>query len=869
MAKIRFFYTFLLLLAVQLAVAQNGLQQYEYWLDNDYANREVAVGSSVPEILTIDISQLSFGLHYFNFRAKSVSGQWGALSRYMVYLSNSGSESTSMTDYEYWLDNDYANRKVMANTAVPEAITMDISRLSPGVHYFNFRAKTNGAQWGGLSRYMIYIQNRGASNHQVEKVEFWIDENSENRLSQEVENDSVVITMDLSDMELGVHTFNVQCQTASGEWTVPTSYEFTIGALPTVPTPVIIHEGNIVTITDGEGVDDDYPITYYYTQDGTQPTENSMRYEAPIEVTRNMIIRAVGVQYAHNRSAVAELNVDWFKVATPTFVQHGNMLTISCDTTRAAIYYTIGGGEEQVYTNPIRLVDASVVMAVGKVDGYYDSEEAIYQPRMVKSIMPTVSYNGRKVRLATDEEGAVLYYTLDGTSPADGLDRSAHAIEYGGEFNVENLCLLRAVAVVDTLNVSDVNDYSIDYLFNGETAYVSQGNLLAKAFEWCGGMDAIERLAVEGPLSNTDMELLKNAQSLAYLDLSKVTLTSNRMPDDAFNGAKLVSFVSPSGFSSTGGQLFANCPQLAAVVWNADVELNANTFDGVDNPNLLLYVNNATYAPLSVPNVVVNGVIDDIVLTDKDAGNNNFYCPQAFTANSISYTRNFRMQTEVGISRGWETITLPFTVQTITHERNGQLQPFMAAGNGKSFWLLQMSASGLEAATEIVANQPYVISMPNSVAYFDEYNLAGHVTFTANNVMIESTELNGVEGLGVVLMPAFQSVARSADVFAINRNAAYGTYAEGSVFVADYREVRPFEAYTLHPAGRHSVISLNDLINGSSTDVLTWPLKDEADDVVKVYTLAGTLVTTGKYREVVKQLHKGVYMINGTKIVIK
>ena len=781
MARIRFLHTFLLLLAVQLAVAQQyeywmdndyeqrksvagnvpemltmdisqlptglhyfnfrakasngqwgGLSRYmvylsdngagsssvtgcEYWLDNDYANRKQAAGSSVQEALTLDISHLSPGLHYFNFLAKMVSGQWGALSRYMVYLSDNGAGNASVTGYEYWLDKDYENRKVVTGSKVSEAITMDISDLSSGLHYFNFRAKTVSGQWGALSRYMIYLQNRNAVNAQVKKVEYWIDENEEQKLSQDVANDSVVITVDLKGLTAGKHTFNVHCQGENGEWSMPESYEFTLEEV-------------------------DVPV----------------------------------------------------------------------------------------------------------------------------ALMPEVIYNGRFVRLSSREEGAAIYYTLDGTLPVEG-----QAILYDGEFDVDRLCLLRAVAVVDSLNPSDVAEYSIDYLYDGETAYVRQGNLLEKAFEWRGGLGAVERLTVEGPLSDADLALLKNAPALTHLDLGKTTLTSGRMPDGAFSGTHLVSFVSPDGFGSTGGQLFANCPRLAAVVWNADTALPANAFDGVDNPNLLLYVSHATYAPPSVTNVVVGGVAESIVLTDKDTGNNDFYCPQAFTATTVSYAHDFRMQTEIGVCRGWESIALPFTVQTITHERNGQLQPFMSDGDGKPFWLLQMSSAGLEPATEIKANQPYVIAMPNSTVYPDAYNQVGRVTFAARQAAIVPSKLNGVEGQGVVLVPALRRVAQSADVFAINRHAPYGSYAEGSVFVSDYREVRPFEAYTLHPVGGSRLIALSDLMGDSATGIVAIPIKEAADGTVSVYSLSGLLVATGQYDEVMKRLHKGVYIINGKKMVIK
>ena len=486
-----------------------------------------------------------------------------------------------------------------------------------------------------------------------------------------------------------------------------------------------------------------------------------------------------------------------------------------------------------------------------------------------KIAAPTIAYNGREVRLNSDEEGAVIYYTLDGTSPVDGEEPSSHAIRYAGTFNVDSLCLLKAVAVAESMTASDELAYSIDYVYNGTTASVRQGGLLEKAFEWCGGMGAVkDRLRVEGPLTDAELRLLAALPEMEYLDLGKATLTSGRMPNEVFIGTRLVSFVSPSGFRDTGGRLFANCPQLAAVVWNGDAALNPNTFDGVDNPNLLLYVSRADYAPSSVTNVVVDGIAERIVLTDKETGNSDFYCPQAFMAEDISYTHEYRMQTEPGVSRGWETIALPFTVETITHERNGNLAPFLSESEGKPFWLLELSTDGLEATTEMKANRPYLISMPNSPFYLEEYRQGGRVTFAARSAVVQaSAGMENGEGAGVVLVPALQRVAKSSGVYALNRNAAYEGFAEGSVFVSDLRDVRPFEAYTLHPGGDVPLLAVSALTGGDASGLFGLPIMPDADGRVRVYTLSGMPAATGRLEDVLRQLPRGVYIINGRKII--
>ena len=156
-------------------------------------------------------------------------------------------------------------------------------------------------------------------------------------------------------------------------------------------------------------------------------------------------------------------------------------------------------------------------------------------------------------------------------------------------------------------------------------------------------------------------------------------------------------------------------PMLAAVQ-AGNAEIPAAQYRSIQNPNVLVYVDEDRLAPEGIQNVVVNGVAQEIVLKDA-SGNNNWYCPQAFQAEKISYTRNFNQQTRIGYSRGWESLALPFDVQTITHQDKGAIAPFGSDASEYHFWLRRLTHSGLQAVQTIEANTPYIISMPNSYEY--------------------------------------------------------------------------------------------------------------------------------------------------------
>ena len=304
---------------------------------------------------------------------------------------------------------------------------------------------------------------------------------------------------------------------------------------------------------------------------------------------------------------------------------------------------------------------------------------------------------------------------------------------------------------------------------------------------------------------------------------------------------------------------------IAAIVWEGTGALTAEQMQGITNPNLLVYVNDASKAPAGVRNVIVNGTAANITLSDA-SGNNNFFCPEPFTAQSISYTRNFSQTTEIGVSRGWETIALPFTVQSITHESHGVLEPF-GINNGYPFWLRQLGSDGLARATVLEANVPFLICMPNNSVYPSVYNQVGNVTFSSSNVTVPETHPLEMFGANVILTPAFQNQAAGSDIFTLNVGEAQGSYPEGSVFISNYRSVRPFQCYARHSnqaRGTDDIqfIPLTSIGGGDDTTAIMEIIQPAASGTGDWYSLDGRKLSA-------KPTQKGIYIQNGKKIVIK
>ena len=175
-----------------------------------------------------------------------------------------------------------------------------------------------------------------------------------------------------------------------------------------------------------------------------------------------------------------------------------------------------------------------------------------------------------------------------------------------------------------------------------------------------------------------------------------------KMVDKSWNWHKIPASVSYGGktYQVTGvAEGIFDGSNMGALIWDLEAALPSNAFTKASiGSNFLLYVKQASFAPSSIKNVIISGSASSVELSD-DGG--PFYCPQVFTARSISYAHNYSMETG-GNGKGWETIALPFDVQKIVHSTRGEIVPFAAYNSGsnqKPFWLANMSASGFRRAS--------------------------------------------------------------------------------------------------------------------------------------------------------------------------
>ena len=368
---------------------------------------------------------------------------------------------------------------------------------------------------------------------------------------------------------------------------------------------------------------------------------------------------------------------------------------------------------------------------------------------------------------------------------------------------------------------------------------------------------------VSGQLATKGVTFVKGPETAEAIVPESITYKNDVCPvtavgDGAFaNRPQLKSVKIPAAIKTVGKDLFTNSPHLAAIIWEVPMKMTKEMAGSVaNNPNLLFYTSDPSYALDGVTNIVNTKTkqAERIVLTDAEE-DNDFYCPEEFKANEITYTHEYKLFTVTGNCQGWETLALPFNVTEITHEKNGTIVPFGSLQIGyefkednRPFWLYEYTTRGTFAEAEgIKANVPYIISMPNEYKLWEGYILKGKVTFKGTNTAVKATSTSKIVKSGNrSFTPNYQN-GTSETVYLMNITDSYDGYPKGSVFVKNYlleRNARPFEAYFELESGA-GVKEYFSIFEQLADEIRTiedtrWREKEQGESDNEYYQLDGT-----------------------------
>lgn len=646
------------------------------------------------------------------------------------------------------------------------------------------------------------------------------------------------------------------------------------------PTFSINTEGKLVIIPPVKGGDT------HYTMDGTDPDESSAIYKEPLTLTENCIVKAYTTHINYFDSPVGEFVLSDKQVMSPTLTaDYRNRRVTVSHPQNLRVEVTVDGETTEVetpYTLEV-MPGMSVISAIALAD---DPDKMNSFPQSMDVVFhkaPELRFDGHELTatpaaddpMAEGAEGVIVI--------ADEAVGAACVLTDFGTYpaHVESSRAFR----------SDDATIDIDFFNSGLVAGARNGHRLQEAFgTWGDKPEDYDYLIITGKAEKADLEFLATLPELTILQLNPAEVTTENC-DSIFAGTRIET-INSTGYPE--GMLKGMRRLTTVMWWRTDSVMPEGRIAEAANPNILFWTLDPANAPSDARNIVeivrtpdwstYTGVADTIRL---EAGY-PFKANSSIAAKLVEVTKQFDATTEPGVCRGWETIALPFAPDRIVHENGTEIVPFDAWSGfdnaPKPFWLYTANGSDWEPASAIEAEMPYIISMPNNPDYIADYNLAGRITFMAEDVSLSYANPDDMTTPWKESMSfkgTFMPVEEDG-VLSINTNGEVNG-VPGSLFTAEARTL-PFGAYVTGAGSRKNIPVFGDEQTGlpglsaygltvDSPAPGTIRISSMHDCRVTVAAATGATVAVVDIKRgetvLVEGLVRGVYIAAGMKVIVK
>lgn len=455
-----------------------------------------------------------------------------------------------------------------------------------------------------------------------------------------------------------------------------------------------------------------------------------------------------------------------------------------------------------------------------------------------KSQFATVGYTYNKDNVivkVTANDGSTKDYTIQFPS-ADNI-ASTYKNEIDVDFAGETTYSFNDVII--SANDDNTVDFSLkDFKFQGIS--VGDVKVVSVPISWSGDnvmLSSNQNITIEGPATETlnlkNMPLQLNAQvSPSNVLKANLQITWNGNTSIGVSvKERPFEFVENSGiFTITSGNIDDNSVLVLyglAKDKATSIDMskaNVTTLMLPDMlevmPNVIFYLVDGTM--ITGKNIVSNKNTIALVLTD----NNAFNIPTDFTAATVSYDRVFKTDANYV-----QSFVLPFGFTVPA----GTTVAELSSVNGDNLVF--------KPVTETVANKPYLVVTTDK----DFINKLTNVQVKATTGADLTTTVNGVSHIG--------------SYTAQNVEGVYG-YANGKFVKANTGSVKPFRTYIKVAGTQAAPMAFGVNIEGTVTGINNATTAATAKEAI--YNLQGVRVSGD-----LKHLTKGVYIVNGQKVVVK
>ena len=331
------------LLVQGTGTGDNSLQTYEYWFDQKFdAKKSGAIPTGGVINIDEDISALNHGLHSIAMRVVDKNGVVSsALTKNFLLVQGTGTGDNSLQTYEYWIDQDFGNRK---SGEIPTGgvinIDEDISALNYGLHSIAMRViDKNGIVSSVLTKNFMKIQQQDGDNA-LTTYEYWID-NGEHQSATIPADGVVALDLDISALTNGLHTFNYMTRDKAGLASATTVKNFLVkkvegdGKLIAIDYWFNDEPRQRITIDPAESVDKSDIVI---PMDGVKPRTISEEYtfDATTKTVKTTETITVGIQVFNDGGVGSEAVVHTLENMTFTVTPLFEALTNESSATKAA-----------------------------------------------------------------------------------------------------------------------------------------------------------------------------------------------------------------------------------------------------------------------------------------------------------------------------------------------------------------------------------------------------------------------------------------------------------------------------------------------------------------------------------------------------
>ena len=229
---------------------------------------------------------------------------------------------------------------------------------------------------------------------------------------------------------------------------------------PKCATPSISQSGNTVTFTCSTS-----GVTIHYSGCGRSGTCSS---GGSVSITQSGTMTAYATASGYSRSSTASKSCTYTapKCATPSISCSNNVVTITCSTSGATIYYRRGtSGGYSVYSGPFSITSTVTVYAYATRSGYSQSSTTSKSCSYVAPT-PTVSTptikqttNSNSITITCSTSGATIKYRI---KPASTGTYGSYQT-YTGSFKVTEDCTISAYATRSGYNQSGSRTFTATY----------------------------------------------------------------------------------------------------------------------------------------------------------------------------------------------------------------------------------------------------------------------------------------------------------------------------------------------------------------------------------------------------------------------